>query len=181
MPAYCFGVPTMVRKPRPGDYSAVEEMRLRELARQGLTQREAASALGRSYASVRHKSGAMRLTWAKRHKGWSWRGLRTLRELAKTHTYEQVAAVLGRSWVAVMQKARRHNISFVKRGEDHPAAKLTRDQVGQVFDLHARGWSQRKIAARFGVDHSCIGAILNFETRYSESLPMLHAQGKANA
>lgn len=172
--AYCFRLPTMVRKRRLGEWTEAEEERLRQLAKNGDTQRQAAAALGRSYNSIRYKARGMQLAWAKTHKAWSASEVRILRKLAMTLTVAQVAVELGRGVAAVQQKAGRLNISFRKSGEYHTAAKLSRAQVGEVFALKEQGWTQRKIANQFGVDHSCVGAILNFETRFRESLQILH-------
>lgn len=57
----------------------------------------------------------------------------------------------------------RHAIEVLehhKKGERHPAAKFTGDQVKQVFDLRMAGESPRNIAKLFDVTEGCIYAIL---------------------
>jgi hypothetical protein len=46
------------------------------------------------------------------------------------------------------------------RGEAHGRSKLTEDDVLEIFRLHAQGWSQCRIAAKFGVHFSTISDIL---------------------
>ena len=47
------------------------------------------------------------------------------------------------------------------RGESHASAKLTEDNVRFIFHLRGKSWSQRRLAAEFGVDQALIGRILN--------------------
>jgi hypothetical protein len=47
------------------------------------------------------------------------------------------------------------------RGEKHGGAVLNNGNVCFIFQLHAQGWSQRRIAAEFGVSQSVIWAVLS--------------------
>ena len=46
------------------------------------------------------------------------------------------------------------------RGEEHGNVKLTEDNVRRIFELRQQGWSQRRLAAEFGVSRSQISRIL---------------------
>lgn len=50
------------------------------------------------------------------------------------------------------------------RGERAPGAKLTLDAVRQIRVLRAEGWSQPKLAARFGVTQAAIWSLLHHRT-----------------
>lgn len=50
------------------------------------------------------------------------------------------------------------------RGESHPSAKLTADDVTEVRRLHAAGMSISAIGRRFGVNHNSIQAIIRGRT-----------------
>ena len=49
--------------------------------------------------------------------------------------------------------------------EDHGRAKLTNEQIAQVFELRAQGWTQQKIADEVGVWQSHISRILLGQNR----------------
>lgn len=46
------------------------------------------------------------------------------------------------------------------QGSTNGRAKLTEKQAREVFDLRALGWSQQKIADRFGIDQTSVSRIL---------------------
>lgn len=56
--------------------------------------------------------------------------------------------------------SRKSTAEFVPRGEKAPAAKLTDDAVREIRRLGAGGWTHRRLAAHFGVDHRTIGRIV---------------------
>lgn len=51
------------------------------------------------------------------------------------------------------------------RGQDHPAAKLTDEQVAAVRVLRASGWSQRRIGSLLGLSHTYVGMLERGEKR----------------
>ena len=55
--------------------------------------------------------------------------------------------------------SRRHP-ERLPRGEKHVSSKLTEDNVRFIFQLRTQGWSQRRIAAAFGVTQGAIYLIL---------------------
>jgi hypothetical protein len=52
----------------------------------------------------------------------------------------------------------------IVRGTDSPAARLSDDDVRSIRLLIARGWSQRRIGAKFGVSSGSIGLIARCKT-----------------
>lgn len=53
------------------------------------------------------------------------------------------------------------------RGERHHAAKMSSEQVAELHVLRAAGWSQRRLAARYGVSQATIQRILAGKSRAS--------------
>ncbi len=51
------------------------------------------------------------------------------------------------------------------RGETHPQAKLTAAQISEVYGLLCCRYSQREVAARFGVSQQLISSIARGEKR----------------
>lgn len=58
-----------------------------------------------------------------------------------------------------IEDMRRHG--RLKVGEDHPQAKLTRNDVLAIRAAHARGERRREIASRFGISKSHVGRIVH--------------------
>ena len=59
------------------------------------------------------------------------------------------------------------------RGERHPRAKLTDDEVDLVLDLAEEGWGYGRIAAKFGVGKACVQKIVTGRTRRARTtLPL---------
>jgi hypothetical protein len=54
--------------------------------------------------------------------------------------------------------------SGARRGEDHPGAKLTADNVRQIRGLQTQGWSVNRIAAQFGVHSTTVRLVLTGRT-----------------
>lgn len=52
-------------------------------------------------------------------------------------------------------------------GEDHHRARLSNAQVDEIRDLADAGWSQRRLATKFGVSRGTIGDIVRFRRRAS--------------
>lgn len=69
-----------------------------------------------------------------------------------------------------MQKGRMNielhpeNLVFLPKGEAHPAAKLTSDNVKAIRELYAQGWGQRDLAARFGTEQTNISRVVKRKT-----------------
>jgi DNA-binding transcriptional regulator LsrR (DeoR family) len=53
-------------------------------------------------------------------------------------------------------------MSRANSGEDHWAAKLNEEKVAQIRDLYNRGWTQVKLAEKFGVSRSLINKIVKW-------------------
>ena len=85
---------------------------------------------------------------------WTVTDLATVRELSGVKTLAQVAAELGRTRDAVRKQARRHGISFMKRGEAHPNAKYRDADIALAWRLKAQNWSVRAIAERTDIRES---------------------------
>jgi hypothetical protein len=58
----------------------------------------------------------------------------------------------------------RQHPELVKRGDRHPAAKLTEDQVREIRRLSAEGWTLARLRERFGVRMSTLSYIVRRET-----------------
>lgn len=58
------------------------------------------------------------------------------------------------------QHAIRSGVRKIKRGEDAGQAKLTEDQVKQIYELRKAELSTRELAENFGVSHQTISDIL---------------------
>lgn len=172
----CFGDPNMVRKPRPGEWSEEETEKLRQYAREGLTQREAAERLGCNVRSVENRSRRAKIRWSGAKQPWAESEVAILRKLAPSHTGASVAAALGRTTGSVERKALGLGVSFAKHGEALPWTKLGNDGIRQIFELRQEGLYEREIALRVGCSRSHVGTVLNLRSRWRESLPMLLEQ-----
>lgn len=60
-------------------------------------------------------------------------------------------------------RACRNPESFIKLGSINPAAKLTENDVPEIFRLKATGYTQEQIAKKYGVVFSTIGKVLRRE------------------
>lgn len=178
MTAFCFGDPNMVRKPRPNDWTKEEKDRLRQLAKSGLSQPEAASVLGKSHFALRAMAHRLNIRWGDGPGAWTSKEVGLLRKYARMYTQEQAAELLGRGLPAVRTKASDLHISFRKYGESSPAAKLSTAQIADIFERHDTGALPSEIAKEVGVTTRTIYQIVNFESRYSESLPLVGAGPK---
>jgi hypothetical protein len=47
------------------------------------------------------------------------------------------------------------------RGEDHPKAKINEKKVFQIRKFHAKGWTIKRIAAKYGVSTTAISRVLS--------------------
>jgi len=53
-------------------------------------------------------------------------------------------------------------------GEENGRAKLTKTQIPEIFRLRALGWSQQRIADKFGIDQTNISRVLRGNTWKSQ-------------
>lgn len=169
----CFGDPNMVRKPRPTDWTADEVTRLRECAKSGMTQREAATALGRGHIAVKNKCTRLGIRWAQDARPWTNDEIALLGKVASTQTVRHVADLLERSRPSVKWKIAELGIKFRKYGEAHPECKLPTAKLEELFELKKQGLTYQEIGDRLGVSAPTVGAIVRFEIRYRDSLPLL--------
>lgn len=167
--AYCFGNPDMVRNPRAGDWTQTDEERLRSMANDGLSIEQIADELGRSALAVERRGKRLGV-WQKRNDFWLDAEIAQLRELAQTHTYEQAAAVMGRTVSSVSAKAKRLRISFLKTGEANSSTVYGSADIQRVFELRAKAMTLKEIAAETGMHFSHVSDILNYAVRYREAL-----------
>lgn len=170
--AYCFGNPDMVRKPRASDWTQADEDRLCGLASKGYTIEQIAGELGRSALAVKRRGQKLGI-YSKRLDFWLDSEITKLRELAQTHTYEEAAHTMGRSVSSVSAKAKRLRISFLKTGEANPTAIYSAADIQRVFDLRAKTMTLKEIAAEIGMHFSYVADILNYESRYRESIALI--------
>lgn len=96
-----------------------------------------------------------------------------LRALAKTHTLQEAAKVIGRSHRATALKAASMGISFQKYGEAHHSASIPTAKVLQIFALRNQGLSTREIAEQIGTGPNYVNEIESLGTRYRETLPLV--------
>jgi len=171
--AFCFGDPNMVRKPHKNDWTAAERAQLRQSVMQGVAMREIAKRLGRSYRAVETK--ARRMGFHPRvQQNWSDSEIAYLRKCARANkTLAEAASEIGRTLNAARLKAQSLGITFAKAGESHHRAKLTKEQIAEIFALRRQGKTACEIAKGYEVSESQIFRILDLENRYVDSLPML--------
>ena len=171
-PRYCFGDERMVRKPRVSDWTQADEDRLCGLASEGYTIEQIADELGRSALAVKRRGQKLGI-YSKRLDFWLDSEIAQLRQLAPTHTYEDAARVMGRSVSSVAAKAKRLRISFFKAGEANPTTIYGAADIQRVFELRANALTLKEIAADIGMHFSYVSDILNYESRYRESIALI--------
>ena len=52
-----------------------------------------------------------------------------------------------------------------RRGESHPRAKLTDEQVDRIRSLRAHGWTYRRITEAIGASYWTVRDIADYRTR----------------
>lgn len=84
------------------------------------------------------------------------------------HLFLGTAVTNAEDMVAKRRHAAARHPEHVARGEGHGNSKLTDDQVREIRKLNASGeFSQRQLAAMFGVTQPTIGTIVRGITRKS--------------
>lgn len=168
---YCFGDPEMERKPRASDWTQADEEQLYAMASRGYTIDRIATELGRSALAVKRRGQALGV-YSKRQDFWLDSEIVKLRELAQTHTYEEAAVAMGRTTSSVSAKAKRLGVSFLKTGEANPTAVYSTEDIQRVFELREKMLTLKEISAETGMHFSYVADILNYETRYRDSMKL---------
>ena len=101
-------------------------------------------------------------------RAWTPAELSTLRRMAPTHSWEEVAAAIGRSKWAVKGKAAKLRISFRKHGELHHATRYSTATLERIHTLRAQGWSHQRIADELGMSKQHAIFITTHAWRYRE-------------
>lgn len=77
---------------------------------------------------------------------WSEEEIYKLKKLANQGAIpEEIAIALNRSYRAISAKAAQLGISFIRKGENHPHAKLTNLQVAMIHTLGDAGFTIKEI------------------------------------
>lgn len=159
------------RKPQPTDWTPEQLATLRRMAGKAPIA-EIAAAVGRSQKSVCNKAAELRLRLAFHVQRAEWSGseIVALRAMRHTHTLQQAAAVLGRSYGATHRKAWLEGISYMKRGTAHHLVKYSKSDIAQVVALREQGLSQKQISVQTGMSRSHASSILTMRSRYRETM-----------
>lgn len=159
------------RKPQPTDWTPEQLDNLRRMAGKAPIA-EIAVTIGRTPNGVKVKARSLRLSLATTRycRPWSASEIATLRAMRNTHALQQVADMLGRSLESVSSKAKVERIAYRKHGEVHAVTKYSRETIEQVFQLREQGNTQSQIAERLGMCRQHVSGLLNFKTRYRETM-----------
>ena len=105
---------------------------------------------------------------------WQPDEIQTLRDHARTHTLEQVAEMLGRSYMGVAKKAGALNLAFYKRGEKHQCAKYSDEQALTVIRRFYAGETLTQIAEDMGIPE---GTMSNWTSGQQRGYLMMQVNG----
>lgn len=169
--SYCFGQERLVRAPRASDWSAHDIEQLCTLAGNGKTPADIAPIIGRTELATKRK-GQQIGVFTKRFEFWLDSEITELRRLAKTHTYEQTAQAMGKTFASVAQKAKRLHISFQKYGEANLSTIYTKEDLKRLFEMRSQGFTLREIAEHTEMNLTHVFEILSYEVRYRDTIDM---------
>ena len=63
-----------------------------------------------------------------------------------------------------VQNYYKYSDNETQRGDKHPRAKITSNDIPDIFTLHKQGNSYRDIAEMYNVSHNCIGKVIRGES-----------------
>ena len=106
------------------------------------------------------------------YRPWSFDETRRLKRFAGNLSVPEIAQVLRRSEKSIVGKAQAHGISLVQYGQKSHAAKYPDSVVEFARRLHSKGWSPRRINAKYGWPISIIKQWVYYQTRLSDPIKL---------
>lgn len=104
---------------------------------------------------------------------WSPAEQLQIRQLARTHTMREAAAIIGRSYWGVRKYAERHRIPFYKDGEEHRYTLYSKQEIARVLQLAKEGYSSFEISRQTGISASYIRNLRKANDRVREVMEIL--------